>query len=111
MPRAIFKTPDLPAEFFELDHPTQCLIVRTGLDAFKSLQAGVRDQVVAEMSDDDVAKAAAIRAEGIKSAMEAVKDRLRPRIHWKQNSTWRGQPPSSCGQQSQWKQQSRLQRL
>jgi len=76
MPRAIFKTPDLPAEFFELDHPTQCLIVRTGLDAFKSLQAGVRDQVVAEMSDDDVAKAAAIRAEGIKSAMEAVKDRL-----------------------------------
>lgn len=76
MPRAVFKTPDLPAEFFELDHPTQCLIVRTGLDAFKSLQAGVRDQVVAEMSDDDAAKAAAIRAEGIKSAMESVKDRL-----------------------------------
>jgi hypothetical protein len=76
MPRAVFKTPDLPAEFFELDHPTQCLIVRIGLDAFKSLQAGVREQVVAELSDDDAAKAAAIRAEGIKTAMESVRGRL-----------------------------------
>jgi hypothetical protein len=76
MPRAVFKTPDIPAEFFELDHPTQCLIVRIGHDAYKSLQAGVREQVVGEMSEDDAAKAAALRAEGIKSAMESVRSRL-----------------------------------
>jgi hypothetical protein len=76
MPRATFNSGDLPAEFFDLDHDTQCQIIRIGLDAYKSLQAGVRELVVAEISEDDAAKAAAIRAEGTKSALESVQDRL-----------------------------------
>ena len=76
MPRAVFKTPDLPAEFFEVDHPTQCQIVRIGWEAYHRLQSSVREAVVAEISEDDVAKAKAIRAEGVKSAMETVSGRL-----------------------------------
>jgi hypothetical protein len=76
MPRATFNSSDLPAEFFEFDHDTQCQIIRIGIDAFNSVQAGVRELVVAEISEDDAAKAAAIRAEGIKSALESVQDRL-----------------------------------
>jgi hypothetical protein len=76
MPRTVFKTPDLPAEFFEVDHPTQCQIVRIGWEAYQRLQTSVREAVVAEISEDDVAKAKAIRAEGVKSAMESVSDRL-----------------------------------
>jgi hypothetical protein len=76
MPRATFNSGDLPAEFFDLDRDTQCQIIRIGLDAYKSVQAGVRELVVAELSEDDAAKAAAIRAEGIKSALESVRSRL-----------------------------------
>lgn len=72
----MFKTPDLPAEFFELDHATQCQIVRIGWEAYQRLQTGVREMVVTELSEDDSVKAAAIRAEGVKSALESVQDRL-----------------------------------
>lgn len=76
MPRATFNSADLPADFFEFDHATQCQIIRIGVDAYKSLQTSVRELVVAEISEDDSVKAAAIRAEGVKSALESVQDRL-----------------------------------
>jgi hypothetical protein len=76
MPRATFNSADLPADFFEFDHATQCQIIRIGVDAYKSLQTSVRELVVTELSEDDSVKAAAIRAEGIKSALESVQDRL-----------------------------------
>lgn len=76
MPRATFNSGDLPAEFFELDRDTQQIVIRIGLEAYTGLGEALRSQVLAEMSEDDAAKAAALRAEGVKTAMESVRGRL-----------------------------------
>ena len=76
MPRATFNSGDLPAEFFDLDHDTQQIVIRIGLEAYTGLGEALRSQVLAEMSEDDAAKAAALRAEGVKTAMESVRGRL-----------------------------------
>lgn len=76
MPRVIFDTKELPAKFCDADRPTQLLLIRLATELFDGLHDGLRTQIVAELSEDDSVKAEALRAEGIKSAMESVRSRL-----------------------------------
>ena len=76
MPRVVFDIKELPAKFCDADRPTQLLLIRLATDLFDGLHDGLRTQIVAEMSEDDSVKAEALRAEGVKAAMESVRSRL-----------------------------------
>ena len=76
MPRVVFDTKELPAKFCDADRPTQLLLIRLATDLYDGLHDGLRTQIVTEMSEDDSVKAEALRAEGVKAAMESVRSRL-----------------------------------